>query len=962
MTTIEKLNSYENHIDMTHAQILKKFQSLTGKKIPVTQVKGINVATGKWEKLPPDEFVTSKHKLHSLIRGVFPRRGSGYAQAIQLKPDSKWGLEIDEKSETLKIDYDFGKTGSHKGDIEQLEMCWKKEIPFGILWNPPSGDILCLGLGKIVNRTENSFTIVSFDQKREKSEELQEMIIKDYELYHTDKQIDAIKPISTKTLISKFKSNEERFALDKTTAQTLDKTPLTVNSILKNLKSGEWSIPDFQRYYKWDKDGVREFLDSIFHCYYVGSILLWKTNGREDLESIPPTGLDISNKDLKKNFLILDGQQRVTSLNYAINPPEDPSKLKKEDNFPGYFYINFGDFLHNKKYDDVIIASDTKISNRISVEKQLFPFYMFENFEEWITLFQTKLEEEVPDVEGKEGMRQVNSIITAVRKRLDLMYDRFEIPQIVLPETDDIEHVATIFEKINTTGIALGTFDLLIVRLRTKGVRLRDLWDKTLADKPKIQYYATDKINKIKKLNLYIMESISLCHTKSKSCKKRDILNLFHNNEFTVKAFNEKWYDMTGYVEEALELLEDKDAQGFGVKGKELLPYDPMIPILASLLREIHTKFENSNSRCVKKLQEWYWTSIFSQQYSVSVQSKKTADFKDMIDWFEDDSKKPSFIEDFQKNPNINLRTESASWGAIYRGILCLLRKNGAEDMVKAMNIGGKKLHKDHIFPKSKFGSKNGTNVNTILNMTWLTGDTNIKKNDKMPKDFVTETIKSKYNGNEKKFLEIISAHMIDHRGLEHMKNNDFEKFISMREELMLNKIIEVTGAQKTVLPTMTSTKSAYMNERLIRTKVEKCVGFLYWVDRYFKKKDMDIIDDGTESGNVKTVGILLGRDDDPTKMEKMKDDFKTWQKHMKENKNIDCQMKVMNQEAWDGSHDRFVLSKNFSFWTTSGDTARRKQVGYIGEFFDEPPEEFESWWENSYNILTQWEHWKKDQ
>ena len=49
------------------AQILKKFQSLTGKKIPVTQVKGINVATGYWEKLPPDEFVTRKHKLHSLI-------------------------------------------------------------------------------------------------------------------------------------------------------------------------------------------------------------------------------------------------------------------------------------------------------------------------------------------------------------------------------------------------------------------------------------------------------------------------------------------------------------------------------------------------------------------------------------------------------------------------------------------------------------------------------------------------------------------------------------------------------------------------------------------------------------------------------------------------------------------------------------------------------------------------------
>ena len=122
MTTIEKSNSYEDRIDMTHAQILKKFQSLTGKKIPVTQVKGIKVATGYWEKLPPDEFVTRKHKLHSLIRGVFPRKRSGFAQSIQLKPDSKWGLEIDADSEGLKIGYNFGFRGRYfvRKDIFQI--------------------------------------------------------------------------------------------------------------------------------------------------------------------------------------------------------------------------------------------------------------------------------------------------------------------------------------------------------------------------------------------------------------------------------------------------------------------------------------------------------------------------------------------------------------------------------------------------------------------------------------------------------------------------------------------------------------------------------------------------------------------------------------------------------------------------------------------------------------------------
>ena len=190
-------------------------------------------------------------------------------------------------------------------------------------------------------------------------------------------------------------------------------------------------------------------------------------------------------------------------------------------------------------------------------------------------------------------------------------------------------------------------------------------------------------------------------------------LNIFHKNKFTVKGFDEKWDEMSEYVEATLKLLEEKNAKGFGVNGKELLPYEPMIPILASLLSEIATTFKNSNNECYKKFQQYYWVSVFSQRYTSSVQSRKTEDFGDMVDWFGDDNKKPFFMEQF-KITNLNLRNETATRSAIYRGLLCLLRKNGAEDMEKAINVGDQKLHRDHIFPRSKFGSEHENETNVI--------------------------------------------------------------------------------------------------------------------------------------------------------------------------------------------------------------------------------------------------------
>ena len=44
---------------------------------------------------------------------------------------------------------------------------------------------------------------------------------------------------------------------------------------------------------------------------------------------------------------------------------------------------------------------------------------------------------------------------------------------------------------------------------------------------------------------IYILQSIALCFSKSRSCKRKDILNIYRNVAGTKEDFERKWREMT---------------------------------------------------------------------------------------------------------------------------------------------------------------------------------------------------------------------------------------------------------------------------------------------------------------------------------------------------------------------------------------------------------------------------------
>ncbi len=93
---------------------------------------------------------------------------------------------------------------------------------------------------------------------------------------------------------------------------------MKISTILDNIDIGAMALPEFQRGYVWNRDQVRNLMDSLYRRHPVGSLLVWVTESK----GAETRGDGALAPGVVK--LLLDGQQRMTSL-YGIvrgKPPQ----------------------------------------------------------------------------------------------------------------------------------------------------------------------------------------------------------------------------------------------------------------------------------------------------------------------------------------------------------------------------------------------------------------------------------------------------------------------------------------------------------------------------------------------------------------------------------------------------------------------------------------------------------------
>ena len=95
---------------------------------------------------------------------------------------------------------------------------------------------------------------------------------------------------------------------------TFDSTKETLLDLLRSIREGKTQLPDFQRGWVWDDEHIRSLLASISLSYPIGAVMMLQA-GNPDVRFKPRLVEGVVLADpLEPERLILDGQQRLTSL------------------------------------------------------------------------------------------------------------------------------------------------------------------------------------------------------------------------------------------------------------------------------------------------------------------------------------------------------------------------------------------------------------------------------------------------------------------------------------------------------------------------------------------------------------------------------------------------------------------------------------------------------------------------
>lgn len=219
------------------------------------------------------------------------------------------------------------------------------------------------------------------------------------------------------------------------------KVDYDLDSLMKFIALGEIALPDIQRPFVWPNAKVRNLFDSMYRGYPVGYFLFWQNAIAENTKAI---GTD--NKQKAARLLIVDGQQRLTSLYAVIRG----ISVVRENYDKERIEIAFNPLTEEFSVSDAAVKNDRNFIPDISV--------LWSEENDFFDLVDDYL----------EGVEAVNSLASEERKAIKRAIQRvagllsFPLTAIELSGTMDEEDVAEVFVRINSEGKKLNQADFIL--------------------------------------------------------------------------------------------------------------------------------------------------------------------------------------------------------------------------------------------------------------------------------------------------------------------------------------------------------------------------------------------------------------------------------------------------------------------------------------------------------------------
>lgn len=565
-----------------------------------------------------------------------------------------------------------------------------------------------------------------------------------------------------------------------------------LSELMREVSTGKEQLPEFQRGWTWDNDRIRGIIASLSQGYPMGAIMRLEY-GNENVRFKYRTIEGVTVTGVTPEFLILDGQQRLTSMYRATcckEPVETTTEKGKE--IKRFYYLDIKKCLDESedRVDAVIaVPSDRKIktnfdrdvvldlsTRELEFEHEMFPInIIFDSNarEDWADGYKEYHEYDKAFMEKYKQFRtQVIDTIVG-----------YKLPVITLGKETPREAVCKVFENVNTGGVPLTVFELVTATFATYDFDLRKDWIE-----------CRDKIRgKWETLNTDVMEgvdetsfltAITLYTTylsdKMTTCKKKDVLAL----------------NFEDYKKNRDILLEGyKMARKFlfqqYVFRKRDLPYTTQLIPLSAICAVIGTATFNLPST-QKILAKWFWCGIMGEMYGGANETRYATDIEDVVADIQgkDSQNRTINAAYFSATRLLSLQTRNS---AAYKGIMALVYREQCRDFMQGITMDIVKSMDEspdihHIFPEA-YCKKMGLDKskwNSIVNKTPLLPASNRQIGGDAP---------SVYSGNIMKKAEIdeaelrfrIESHLVNY---DYLIADDFDHYFIARAKAIL-KVIE---------------------------------------------------------------------------------------------------------------------------------------------------------------------------
>lgn len=600
---------------------------------------------------------------------------------------------------------------------------------------------------------------------------------------------------------------------------TFQTHPDDLFKLLEDCHRGTLQLPDFQRSWVWDEDRIKSLIASVSRAFPVGALMTLETGGPVNFKPRTVEGAPPEARKTQPQSLLLDGQQRMTSLyQVTLRGQVVETVTPKNKKVRRWFYIDIRkalDPLVDREEavvsvpEDRVVRTDfgREVATDLSTPEKEFAALMYPvtavfDWDHWQDGFDEHWR--------GDSNANVRETFRAFKRQVLENFKYYRVPVITLDRSTSKEAVCVVFEKVNTGGKALDAFELVTAIYASDGHELRKDWLGDESLKGRHQRFrdtlrpADTEAGIIGAVgNTDFLQAVSLFHTRERRREAeragkqgKELPAVIGNRQallnLPLAAYkqHEKVVEV-GFVQAAkflhmLHLYRIFD-----------LPYQSQIVPLAAIIADLGDSWEHTAHR--EKLERWYWNGVFGELYGSSVETRIARDFVEVPAWLAG-GPEPSTVSETIFRAD-RLKTMRMRLSAAYKGINALLMKEGAQDFRSGQKFDhtvffGENVDIHHIFPQDwckKQGIKPAV-YDSIINKTPLSFRTNRIIGGAAPSDYLAKLERGDRTTppiEPSRVDEFLRSHLIDPKLL---RGNDFLAFMADRQRRLLALIEKATG------------------------------------------------------------------------------------------------------------------------------------------------------------------------